>query len=474
MSAPHASSKLVRNTVLLFGTRIAILLLAFVLNIAIARALGPEGLGSYGLMVVLAYVFQTSSALGLTYVLPRELGRRPHDAKLLLDAGILLGLPAAAVFAGLLAATARVLHYDAELVRALDLVGLSLLPGALSQLAEGLFVSRGEGEACVWVTSVENVFRCVVSLIVLAAGYGLVALAWTYLLSRILGFVVTIVLMRGRLTAPAHDSLWPEVRALATALPTFAILYVLVALFFKGDMIILSILRPRADVGIYTAGYRLFDVACLVPSTASSVVYPALSRLRHEREGSEASLTNSSLGALLVAVLPIVLIMSFGAPGIVRILYGASFASTVPVLAILPWALIPYAADTLLGHAMLAADRQRDDVRLVGAGVLVNVAINLALVRVWGPIGAAWASVAAGAVLAWLHVRYVRERLYPLVLSRDVWRAVPAAAACAWFLWATRNGHPLWTLPAGLGVFLVAAVASGAIRPGFIRTLLAR
>jgi O-antigen/teichoic acid export membrane protein len=271
--AAHASSRLIRNTVLLFGTRIAILLLSFVLNVAIARALKPEGLGSYGLMVVLAYVFQTSSALGLTYVLPRELGRRPHDAKILFDAGVVVAIPAAALFAGLLALTSRLLHYDPELLRALDLVGLSLLPGALSQLGEGLFVSRGEGEACVWVTAIENVFRCVVSLVALWLGHGLVALAWTYLVSRVVGFAVTLVLMRGRLPAGEEGALWPTVRSIATALPTFAALYVLVALFFKGDMIILSILRPRADVGIYTAGYRLFDVACLVPSTAASVVY---------------------------------------------------------------------------------------------------------------------------------------------------------------------------------------------------------
>ncbi|MFN7951011.1 MAG: flippase [bacterium] len=474
MSAAPGSSRLLRNTVLLFGTRVAILLLAFVLNVAIARALKPEGLGSYGLMVVLAYVFQTSSALGLTYVLPRELGRRPHEAKLVFDAALAIALPAAAVFAALLASTSRALGYDAELVRALDLVGLSLLPGALSQLGEGLFVARGEGEACVVVTTLENVFRCVVSLIALGFGGGLVALAWTYLLSRVLGFATTIWLMRGRLPRVDERALPAAIAALARGLPTFAALYVLVALFFKGDMILLSILRPREEVGIYTAGYRLFDVACLVPSTAASVVYPVLSRMRHVQAGSEARLTNDSLGALLVAVLPIVLVMSFGAPGIVSILYGAPFAATVPVLAILSWALVPYAADTLLGHAMLAADRQRDDVKLVGAGVLANIAVNLVLIPLWGPTGAAIASVISGAVLAGLHVRYVARRLYPVRTHPDAFRALPAALASALFLWWARAHHPVWTLPTAVLLFLAGARLAGAIRPGFVRTLLAR
>lgn len=474
MNAGNPSTRMLRNTVLLFGTRVAILLLAFVLNVAIARALGPEGLGSYGLMVVLAYVFQTSSALGLTYVLPRELGRRPHDAKLLFDAALAVAMPAAAVFACGLAVSARLLHYDAELVHALDLVGLSLLPGALSQLGEGLFVSRGEGEACVIVTTVENVFRCVVSLAALGLGHGLVALAWTYLASRVIGFATTLWLMRGRLPAMDESALPATIRELARGLPTFAALYVLVALFFKGDMIVLSLLRPRGEVGIYTAGYRLFDVACLVPSTASSVVYPVLSRMRHQHAGSEAPLTNSSLGALLVAVLPIVLVMSLGAHAIVSILYGDAFAATVPVLAILPWALIPYAADTLLGHAMLAADRQRDDVKLVGTGVLTNLAVNLVLIPLWGAKGAAIASLVSGSVLAWLHVRYVRGRLYPVRLSADTLRAIPAALLTAAFLWSFRAYHPFWTHPTAVVIFVLGARVFGAIRPGFVRTLLAR
>ncbi len=474
MSSEPGARLLLRNTVLLFGTRIAILVLAFVLNVAIARVLRPEGLGSYGLMVVLAYVFQTSSALGLTYVLPRELGRQPHQAKLVFDAALAIALPAAAVFAGLLAAMSRGLGYDAELIRALDLVGLSLLPGALSQLAEGLFVSRGEGEACVVVTTVENVFRCVVSLVALAFGGGLVALAWTYLVSRVVGFAATLWLMRGRLPKVDERELPATLAALARGLPTFAALYVLVALFFKGDMILLSILRPRDEVGIYTAGYRLFDVACLVPSTAASVVYPVLARMRHQREGSEARLTNDSLTALLIAVLPIVLVMSFGAPGIVSILYGAPFAATIPVLAILSWALVPYAADTLLGHAMLAADRQRDDVRLVGLGVLANLTANLLLIPIFGPTGAAVASVISGAVLAGLHVRYVARRLYPIRLHADAYRALPAALASAAFLWWARPHHPVWTLPAAMLVFVAAARATGAIRAGFVRALLAR
>ncbi|MBK7977227.1 MAG: polysaccharide biosynthesis C-terminal domain-containing protein [Deltaproteobacteria bacterium] len=196
--------------------------------------------------------------------------------------------------------------------------------------------------------------------------------------------------------------------------------------------------------------------------------------MRHQHAGSEAPLTNSSLGALLVAVLPIVLVMSLGAHAIVSILYGDAFAATVPVLAILPWALIPYAADTLLGHAMLAADRQRDDVKLVGTGVLTNLAVNLVLIPLWGAKGAAIASLVSGSVLAWLHVRYVRGRLYPVRLSADTLRAIPAALLTAAFLWSFRAYHPFWTHPTAVVIFVLGARVFGAIRPGFVRTLLAR
>ena len=71
----------------------------------------------------------------------------------MVSAALAIALPAAAVFAALLASTSRALGYGAELVRALDLVGLSLLPGALSQLGDdhavviraGVSTSPGNG-----------------------------------------------------------------------------------------------------------------------------------------------------------------------------------------------------------------------------------------------------------------------------------------------------------------------------------------
>ncbi len=334
-------------------------------------------------------------------------------------------------------------------------------------------MARGRADRAARLTAIENVLRCGASLVALLAGGGLVALAWMFLLARIAGTATAAAMLDRQLLGDSRLALRPALRDLTRRLPTFAALYALAMVYLKADMVLLSVLRDQAEVGVYSAAYRLLEVASLLPATAASIVYPAFARLREEDPAKLADLATRALTMLYVATLPILLALSLGAEGIVRLLYpNAAFHGTVWVLRILPWTLIPYAADVVLGHVMLAAERQRDDLRFVALGIGASVASNLALVPALGATGAALANVVASLVMASLHVRYVHREIFPVRLDASLARAVPAVLAAGIFLARFGARNPLWVLPVGLALYGVVAALTGAIRPELVRSVL--
>ncbi len=467
------SARLARDTAVFFATRIAILLLSLGLTVAIAWKLGGAGLGGYGLMIALGYVFQSASALGLVHLFPREVGRHPDDTRSLFAAALTLAVPAAIVFALGLAALARALGYPPELRHALDLMAVSLVPGGFSQIAEALFVARGRADRAARLTAIENVLRCGASFVALLAGGELVALAWMFLLARIAGTLTAAAMIDRPLLGNARLAIRPALRDLTRRLPTFAALYAAAMVYLKVDMVLLSVLRDQAEVGVYSAAYRLLEVASLLPATAASIVYPAFARLREEDPAKLADLATRALTLLYVATLPILLSLSFGAEGIVALLFpNAAFRGTVWVLRILPWTLVPYAADVILGHVMLAAERQRDDLRFVALGISAGVATNLLLVPALGATGAALANVVASLVMAKLHVRFVHREIFRVRVDATLARALPAVLVAGAFLAYFGAHSPLWVIPGGLVLYAATAALTGAIRMDMVRSVL--
>ena len=164
----------------------------------------------------------------------------------------------------------------------------------------------------------------------------------------------------------------------------------------KIDLVMLSILPlPRgqsnnAAVGFYGTALKIFEVTLTAPFFFMSAVYPVL--VRHLKE-NQILAKKTFREALLVLLSGSVLALLVGqvlAPWLIRVLAGPEFASSVPALRILLWALPIFFITSLLMHTLLALEKQRILPWVYGVALAFNFGLNLVFIPRQSFLAAAW------------------------------------------------------------------------------------
>jgi O-antigen/teichoic acid export membrane protein len=239
---------------------------------------------------------------------------------------------------------------------------------------------------------------------------GQTATALTVMALAILGLLASITiqyaLLRPHLKA-ALGSVSPQYKLgewMRTALPLAAVDLAEV-LYFNIDVIILGLLVPPEQVALYFAASRLAQVLAYVPygvSAATAQKYAAHSAAGRRRE-LQSLINKSAIVAAILSALAAVALSLLAGP--LLQLFGSDYDQArqlVPVLC------LGIAVACLLGPGEDVLNMLGQE-RLCSLGfiaaLLVNVAVALALVPHWGPMGAAIAMLAGftvrGILLAW-------------------------------------------------------------------------
>jgi O-antigen/teichoic acid export membrane protein len=190
-------------------------------------------------------------------------------------------------------------------------------------------------------------------------------------------------------TSKFDPALWRA--AAGEALPLWlATLFSL--LYFKGDVVILKAFAGDAEVGAYSAAYKIFEGLMIVPSVVLAATFPPLARAKGDPERQRR--WEVALAALLLAVgMAVALGVYLTSDRAVALIYGAGFARAAPSLRVLAIALPVLFLNYGLTHFLIARDLERRNLLFAGLMLVVNVSANLLLVpRLAGP-GAAFATL---------------------------------------------------------------------------------
>lgn len=199
----------------------------------------------------------------------------------------------------------------------------------------------------------------------------------------------------------------------------------------SSDRVLLGWLRGTADVGTYGAAYDLtFQGLTALMMLVNLSGFPLAVRALESRglEAAREQLTKHAI--LLVALaMPATVGLVLLAPNVAVVLFGAAYRE--PAARLIPWLA---AAAFLSGVKALYFDLSfqlgratMKQVWATGGAVVVNLALNFLWIPRFGPLGAAWASVAAFLVGGALSVLLGRAVL-PMPVPAGQWARIAAAS----------------------------------------------
>lgn len=182
-------------------------------------------------------------------------------------------------------------------------------------------------------------------------------------------------------------------------------------LIVRMDIILLGALAGREQAGIYAAASRVADLIVFALAAANAIVAPMISgfHARDDMAGLQHVMTLLAKGVLVFTV-PLVLLVGIFGHAILGV-FGAGYQIGYIPLLILVCGQLVNALSGPVDFLMYMTGHQRQSLHILALATALNLVLNLALIPIYGLIGAAVATATTTMFWNVLMRRFVRSHL---------------------------------------------------------------
>lgn len=367
------------------------------------RYLGLDGFGMYSSANAYFQIFAIILDLGLNVMLVQMLGERAGDTAYenrAVSATFTLRLVMAGVFLTFAAFLGLLMPYPFELKIAIFALWGSFFFSALNQIVIGVHQRHMKMHVVALAEILGRVVLLGGILLARAEGWGLLAIVTIVSLGGFANFLLNALVAR-RFASVSWN--WdPEfwITILKRAWPIgVSILFNLI--YFKADTLILSYVRPFAEVGIYSAAYRVLEILITVPFMYTGVMLPILAKawITKNHEHFQKLYRNSLVAMLLISA-PMIGGIGILGTRVMTLVAGKDFAASGDILRVLVIAVVLIFVGTVSSHAIVALDAQRNMLPIYIIVALLTLLGYVTLIPPFGMWAAAWLTVASEGAVA--------------------------------------------------------------------------
>ena len=254
---------------------------------------------------------------------------------------------------------------------------------------------------------------------------------------------------------------WAFWRSLLRRGYPLAISGVLSIIYFSASSLILSVIKPPAEVGIFRLAYKVLESLIFFPAMFAGLIMPLLSRFALGERFKFQQVFQKSWDVLLIFTLPLVAGAALLAQPIVFLLGGRQYSEAAPVLSILMIAVAAIFLSTLFSYALIALGQEKKIMMTAGAAVIGNLLLNIFLLPRYSYLGAAWVTTVTESGVALALVFF----LWPIIKNLSFKKALKSFAATVlmvMILWWGRGQNTAWLISGGaLFYFLTLKILGG-------------
>ncbi|MEX2454895.1 MAG: oligosaccharide flippase family protein [Rhodospirillaceae bacterium] len=366
-----------------------------VTGILAARLLLPEGRGELAFLLLWPALIADMGALGVNTAASYHTARRSFSPERIFAGTAVIVAVLSPVLMGIFALLMPVLFadYRADLI----LVGAIFLVFIPVHLGSHCLISQLQGAQ---EFTLCNLLRAVLPYAYLVFVLLCVWLfeaspenfAYAFLGANVVAFAAGLLFAgrRGWISLRASREV---VRALLSYGARFHVSMLLAIANRRLDLILITLVLPPAQLGLYVVATAVQGLPMLVASTMDILVFPKIAAGADEAE--RQAVLARYLRATLILVVPATIVLLVIAQWLVRVVFGEAFAGATDVVRILLVAGLPFTFKTLASSYFRAGNRMAVVSKAEMIGMIVSAAALFALVPAFGIVGAAIAQVFA-------------------------------------------------------------------------------
>lgn len=409
---------------LILGGRVVKLVLAFGLQILMARLLGPSSYGGVVLATTVASMSGLIANLGLSAGISRNLPYYeddPSKARGVVKQSVQLGLISGGIMSvGLFLGApllAEQLFDDPDLTILFQVAALTIPVNFLTNIAiEAARGMRDAGTHVIVKQLLDPVVRAGFVGILLFVGLGALGAVSGLLIASTVSAFAAVILAYRTLSFPVRG---PTTRMYGELL-AFSFPLLLAAgmdfVIVNTDTFLIGVFLDSNNVAVYNAVFQLQDTGLLFFYPITFLLPPVLTRMMKLGERDEATKIYQVASKWLVLLTtPVFLPIIFFPEVVIGVTFGNEYLWGALSLQVL---MLPVMVTVLLSAnsaALIALGHSRVNMYVNTAMALLNVALNVLLIPQIGIVGAALASACAMITrdIVYAIILYRREALHP-------------------------------------------------------------
>jgi O-antigen/teichoic acid export membrane protein len=406
-AAPVLQRRLRTDVLLMLASKGAVLISGIVSSVVIARALGPGGRGTTAVAVSFLLILVQIGSIGFQTANPYFLASHGVPRRAVIANSLwVAGGVGALLFAVAIACRALAPDIVAGLNWLELIMAAAAAPAALAALfLQGILLAEHrmlayngiEAGGALFAIAGLVLWEVLVGLSVTSAiffsisGYAVATAACLIALGR-----------HGPLLGMPQLDLLRRMAGYAVRIYVASLLaYVVVRL----DVLLVNGFLGAGEAGFYTLAVGFGDMLYLLPLVVALNLFPRLAR------GASGETTGEIFRSISVIYAAVVLVAAVFAKPAMTLLYGESFTPAAELF----WWLAPgvwcYGVLNILNYHLAARGFPREILLYWTVALLINVAINVALLDSRGTYIASLASSITYAMLLWTHMRLLAREL---------------------------------------------------------------
>jgi O-antigen/teichoic acid export membrane protein len=381
------------NTGWMFFGQMFSLLISFFIGAWLARYLGPQNFGVLSFSMSFAGLFAFIASLGIDGILIRELVKFPEKQNELM--GTSMGLKLIGGSVAILFSISAAFFFEHD-----PLIRLLIILFSLSFILQAIGVITTFFQANVWAKKVIKVqllamaLSSVFKILAIIFGLGVTWITLIYVLDGVWGGWGLIVAYRKNgLRIREWKFNWKLALGILTDAWPLMLSGAAISVYMKIDQVMIGNILGETKVGLYAAAVKISEIWYFIPVIICTSLFPAIVNAKMSDKASYKKRLHDLYWLMFFLATALAVPISILAKPIVALIFGIRYLPAAGALQIHIWAGLGVFWGVALNQYLLSENRTFINLVLTLSSAVLNVILNLYLIRSWGINGAAMATL---------------------------------------------------------------------------------
>jgi O-antigen/teichoic acid export membrane protein len=388
--------KAIGNTGWLMSEKLLRMAVGLLVNVWMARYLGPDNFGQLSYAIAFAGLFVPLVTLGLDEIVIRNIVREPGCTDETLGTAFVLKLVGGVAAFAVATITVMVVRPADTLSHWLVAI---IAAGSLFQslnIIDIWFNSQVQTRYAVLPRNVTFLVCTVIRIALILNQAPLIAFAFVVTLEAALAAAGLVIMYRTRVgTFRQWHATLPVARNLLRDCLPLLLSFVSVGIYQRIDQVMLQEMSGSSEVGIYSVAVRLSEVWAFIPNAIFWSVYPSIVKAKQVGDEFFHARLQKFYNLVVLLAYAVAVPMTFCSQWLVDVLFGEAYTRAGLMTAWLIWAHVFISLEIAKSAFLATMNWYKIYFISVFSGCLLNILLCYFLIPRYGGMGAVAASIVA-------------------------------------------------------------------------------